>query len=513
MKRRKTITDSIQNILVLGYGLMMIAIILICIFFPHIEFARNESELGRNYLPAVVLLMFGMIFISGLFTFSKGIESLKIRNKKYILLSVALCLFLVQIYSVYNYYFYTDWDVPQLINLSDAVAHGEDVSNFSGYFSRYPNNLFLAYIFSLIRKAVHLVGLHKHEYFALLCVQCFLSALTGLLLISILDKLFNNDSITVLGYILYIFLVGMSPWTSIPYSDSMGLLFPILIIYFYVNRYSTNHTLLFWFKITVVSVIGYKIKPQIFIIFIAILIIELLNTIKFSISKSMLKAFAGIALGIICAGFISQMALSSLNIAIDKNETFNLPHFFMMGMNPDDMGVWSKNDVDFSGSFPTSAERNEANINMVIERIENMGAVGVAKQFVRKTLTNYYDGTFCWSGEGTFFYEVFQERNNPLCSFFRSLYYTRSCSEIGKYFLLWSNFEQMIWLTILLLNIFSISNPKTSDKNILMLCIIGLTIFELLFEARARYLFTYAPLYIILAMYGFDHLKELMNRL
>lgn len=71
----------------------------------------------------------------------------------------------------------------------------------------------------------------------------------------------------------------------------------------------------------------------------------------------------------------------------------------------------------------------------------------------------------------------------------------------------------MIWLTTLLLSIFSVSDPKTSDKNIIMLGIIGLTIFELIFEARARYLFTYVPLYIILAMYGFDHVRKQINQL
>ena len=35
-----------------------------------------------------------------------------------------------------------------------------------------------------------------------------------------------------------------------------------------------------------------------------------------------------------------------------------------------------------------------------------------------------------------------------------------------------------------------------------MLAVIGLTVFELLFEPRARYLYTYAPFYIILAVSG-----------
>jgi len=37
---------------------------------------------------------------------------------------------------------------------------------------------------------------------------------------------------------------------------------------------------------------------------------------------------------------------------------------------------------------------------------------------------------------------------------------------------------------------------------ILMLSILGLTAFELLFEARARYLYIYAPVYISLSMLG-----------
>lgn len=43
---------------------------------------------------------------------------------------------------------------------------------------------------------------------------------------------------------------------------------------------------------------------------------------------------------------------------------------------------------------------------------------------------------------------------------------------------------------------------------IVMLAIIGLTIFELIFEARARYLYTYVPLYIILAAAGVQKIVE-----
>lgn len=52
------------------------------------------------------------------------------------------------------------------------------------------------------------------------------------------------------------------------------------------------------------------------------------------------------------------------------------------------------------------------------------------------------------------------------------------------------------------------AGAEKGNKAILMLGIVGLTLFELLFEARARYLFIYAPIYIILCIYGLDFLRK-----
>lgn len=57
------------------------------------------------------------------------------------------------------------------------------------------------------------------------------------------------------------------------------------------------------------------------------------------------------------------------------------------------------------------------------------------------------------------------------------------------------------------------SNPvmKDSRVSILMLTIVGLTVFELIFEARARYLFGYAPVYIILAVMGLNNIVSKLH--
>ena len=65
----------------------------------------------------------------------------------------------------------------------------------------------------------------------------------------------------------------------------------------------------------------------------------------------------------------------------------------------------------------------------------------------------------------------------------------------------------MIWLAVLAVGIFSIFR-KEKEVAVIMLSVIGLTVFELLFEARARYLYTYTPFYILLAAIGIQHFRS-----
>lgn len=330
IKEKDRILDKLQGWIGLLYLVMMSGILVICILFSD----SDIKFLGKvNYLPPLLLLAFGVVFALGLFQLCRN-TVLPEKHKVCLFFIVSFGLFLFQVYSVYNYYFYTGWDVPQLINMSYAVAHGEDVLGFSGYFSQYPNNLFLVSVFSFIRKAAHLVGLHEHEYFVILCVQCLLNTGAGMLLAGVLDELFHKEQIEMLGYVLYLAFVWASPWVSIPYSDSMGLIFPVLIIYIYINRKKTRYSIIPWFAIAALAIIGYRIKPQLTIIFIAILIIETISFLRTGAGKDIFQMLAGIAAGILCATILSQMAISALHITIDDEKSFHMQHFFMMGMNP-----------------------------------------------------------------------------------------------------------------------------------------------------------------------------------
>ena len=63
-------------------------------------------------------------------------------------------------------------------------------------------------------------------------------------------------------------------------------------------------------------------------------------------------------------------------------------------------------------------------------------------------------------------------------------------------------------------SLFSNFNHKHAKiLNILWLTWIGLTVFELLFEVRARYLYTNIPLFCVLAAVGIENVRRLFWRI
>ena len=70
---------------------------------------------------------------------------------------------------------------------------------------------------------------------------------------------------------------------------------------------------------------------------------------------------------------------------------------------------------------------------------------------------------------------------------------------------------QSVWILILFFNIFSLKNIRNYKLLVIPLSIIGITIFLLLFESRARYLLLYAPFYIILFVIGMNNIINMVN--
>lgn len=439
---------------------------------------------------------------------------------------LSLLLAGVQFYSVYQYYFYTGWDVggavlPMVEYLTSGTPEQLDSYDFHWleyYFSVYPNNQLLMFILCAIRRFTLKVGITAVSatlpyYLAMNCILC---ALSGWLLFQVLNQLTGRQATAWWGWLLFVGLVAASPWCSIPYSDAVGVIFPILTAWLYLRYLSTGKNR-FLFLLTLSGYIALKIKPQASFFLIAALLMELVEAGRKLVKRSFhissaVKKIGCMLLGFVLAIVLCTAASNSLNINLDSDHEFGWQHFLMMGMNEENGGVYSGEDVAFSGSIYPRQLRNAEDLKLAGTRIRDMGLFGFCRFLVKKALTVFADGTFAWTQEGTFFREIYPEKNGFLSPFFRSLFY-----ENGARWDSWAGFSQTLWLLCLSGMVFAARTHFDEDYKqtflaALMLGVLGLIAFELLFEARARYLFVFCPIFVALAAMGGQTVWDAMTR-
>lgn len=417
----------------------------------------------------------------------------------------------------------------------------------NGYYSRYANNLFLTYIFLNVYKIGEVIGI-QNGYFLLLFIQSIMFSVGGFLIYKIADMYFKEKFkiYSICTWIIYMLIVGLSPHIVLTYSDGIGMFLSLILTYiiFKLEKENINKDkneikddrekdkllqkssitrIILILLFTNLSILGYYIKPQIIIISISYVIIKILNITYLTymaiknknedcknnrrVRKERIKKeiiyYIIVSILIIITGCIIythiKKANNSMGIDVDKEKRFNITHYVMLGWNTESKGVFTVKDENFSGKYEKLKDREKANLEELKRRITEMGLGGVINQIVRKILTNYNDGTF--SGVATFVYirkeYNIEGINKELSKFLKNIYY-----ENGKYNMIYTQIMQCLWIGILIFNMFSYNDGKSTKISIVILGIIGLFIFEILFEARSRYIFIYVPLYIFLGVIG-----------
>lgn len=419
-----------------------------------------------------------------------------------------------QIYVSYNYYFLTDWDVDLIYQSARELVNGtfntcKRYGEFCWYYSTYPNNMELLGVFVACLKVNQYFGIldPQNGIMAFVTVNCVVMAIAGYLLYGTLSSVLSHRW-GLLGWAFFVAYIGVSPWVVIPYSDSLGLLFPILSLRVLVKLRSVHKKWLYLVLLGVIGSVGYHLKPQVGIILIAaaiLLLIEIMCKRQERKEKSLYLVV--VLMVFVLTGTIPKAIGNAFEIPIDKNREFGTTHFIMMGLNPETRGVYSQADCDYSHSFGNTASRKEGELSVIKERLVEYGVGGYLKLLNEKLLTTYGDGTFAWGMEGAFWKEIPPQKNDGISKVARSFYYNS-----GEFYGVFLTYMQCFWLALLLLQIFTNTIKPQGIISTIKLSLIGLTIFELLFESRARYLYIYSPLYIFMAVYGLQNLYRKMAK-
>ena len=493
------------------FAICLVSVIFILTFFDYINYFLKIFHPLPNWVNflLLVLVSFIVIYIFILLRKKQNLfESLFHwinRNFKNILIVISILLFVLQIVIAWNFYFKTGWDVEVVVGFAKTLEKS-DWDQI--YFSTYPNNLLLAYIFSIIMKIAKFIGMDP--YFGLITIGCLLVNISGIITVLVLKDYSKNKVFALLSLCLFIPWVALSPWIVIPYSETYGVIFPILVLYLYLRVKQSNASNYFRiFLIGFLSAVGFLIKSTVIIVPIAIIITEIFELFS-NLPRDKKTITINIILLLCSVGLVfASFSFLKTSFGIDEEKSFGPTHYIMMGLNAENSGRYNEEDVNYSRSFLTKEERSEGNIQVTKERLANYGVYGLIKHSVRKALVNFNDGSFAWEMEGNFYKEILPDKNKPLAPILMKFY-----SSYGDYDnTTFKQITQALWLWVLIVSLGFVINSAEhtqpiyiSIDNVIYLIIIGLVFFVMLFEARARYLFIYAPIFIICAFIGLERI-------
>lgn len=507
--------DKIINKSIYAVFLCCIIVILLIVVLVDKNIAYTETCRLDTGLPNIVLFIAIIAITAGAFWIWKNLLSdSRIRKfvDKYfyfILGGISILMLILQWVYTQEVYFHAGWDVSIVLGSADKICMGKEFIGDYFYYSQYTNNIAIVYILSHIQKLAVTIGMEPHRYLFCAIADCVLINLAGLFTALSVKRVTGIKALSLFSYMLFVLLIGVNPWMVVPYTDTYSILFPILTFYLFLCFEQSERILhkgILWFAVNLAGSIVYLIKPSAVIVLIAIWVCEVLR--MFCLKKGWWKrilmqlSLAGLAL--LCMWGLRLHMQQYTGAILNEDIQLSFTHYLMMGLNDANTGSYYSEDYGFSSSFPDVESRTSANLQETVRRIKEYGPLGLLEFHLKKLLVNFNDGTFCWGREGGFI-----AGENPVATSLMSQRLKRLFYVGTDWYVYYATYAQIIWLSTLsmLTGIFWIKRKQVfaehkSEMRVLLVSILGIIMFVTLFEARARYLYNMAPMFIVCASIG-----------
>lgn len=501
------VSKALKTMIAIGFGLV--------IAFSYV-FA--DKTVCPTSVPNYIIMLVSAVLVLVLAIVCGGRLELDI-DRRLNCVVLFFILFGLQAFLCLNISFRTSWD-PQALQYSAyfaAIQDRDGMAEMASYLSIYPNNLLLVWIYSLFfywnEVVLHITGdtLNLIQF-----MQCALSAFASVLTYKCAKMLLKNERLARIALLLYILITGITGWLVIPYSDSTGLVFPILLLYLILKYQSSEKSVLktiIAFVIGFLTYLSYQIKPELVIVVIAFLIVWLIGKPNIS---DIIKTIVAFLLGAILSAVLITYAIGTMGYELDAEAELGWQHFIMQGVNIDSNGGNSDSDLELSKSFPTKAKRNSMNLQITKERIDELGFSGLVRLWGIKIYRFFSSGTFGWGGIGkAFYHETYEGRLGFISNVLKKIFYENEAFDDGiSFYPIYALIKQIMWNMVIVLSLFS-AFSKTNfeeDQKIIILTAIGCLVFFALLESHPRYALVQSPILFILAVMGYRNLVRIVRR-
>lgn len=500
LKERGNFFEKLPGFFRLMFCIYVILAILCSFVFDSPDSYRGYTPLPYSnsviILPALLLLALALFF-----TLHKGRSRrgpMSDRRFYLVISAVFAAVFALQLFILDHIWINTGWDVRTIMDSAyDLVTQYKlDAPNLH-YLSVYPNNLFIVYVSAFMLRLGLVIFPDNPYLFSFICSALSVCVSVYLAVLCVY-KLSGSRRITVVGIAAAVPLIALSPWIIIPYSDTFGMIFPVAALFCLVF---CRKKYLRLGLAAALCTLGYEIKPTNLIPLIALVLVGGCYLLGDAIRRKPWLCRAGAAvlalsIGAGAAFGISALIMSGDEVELDPDLRTPMAHFLNMGFNAYYHGGFCHEDEVFSSSFPDVASRSRGNFDSFKARVTALGPSGVLRHLAQKTVANYNDGTFSWGCEGGFYRYVPPERG-VIDGALRSFYYND-----GGNYERFAFVEQCLWLLVLVCICFNALPGGSKGANLVSMCLMGESVFLMLFECRARYLYMFSPLFVVMACLG-----------
>lgn len=519
MNANKRIENRLQFVLFQVFTWIFL-LVFTYLFLGAFLFNTNSYKIGRfnNFYELIAFIAIGsgitLLYYFCKYAFHK-LHMYHYIEKHWIsiMLFFMLLMFIVQTKYFLNFPNIFGWDVGLIYNAAENGLNADSIT----YFSWYPNNLLLLFIYKFIHRIALLTT--QNSFINLLVIFNIVCTDLSIVALFFTAKMMFGLKQAYLSLYLSLILYAFFPWNICTYTDTVTLPFGIGLFLLYLLLYQAQRPFskaMIGICMGIIVVIGCLIKPTIIIVAIAIIILHLM------LSLGSLKVFAkfakffGIVLLSALIAFITSHLFEKYQtvIKLQPDKTVPVEHFILLGSYQNQaqnlFGTWNPEDTNLTFSQPNTQAMKKAEIVAIKKRLSRYGIKGYLSFLDKKARWVTEDGTFFWGGEGQFMQYDFNAKSQ-LELFIRNVVYVP-----GKYFKPYAYMLQGIWLFILFLCCFPILRKKKySDPNILIvrLTLLGILLFLLLFESRSRYLINHLPFFCLLAVYGFHEMTTCFSNM
>ncbi|GEM_PF-3429154 len=406
---------------------------------------------------------------------------------------------------------FSPWDPEVLLAYVTGDTSRTAVSFTGEYFSRFPNNATIIYIFSAIAAVAQVFGVSAP--LALPLVGAYLINIGSALTAVAARRATGSDGVGYAAFAIVTLLATFSPWISVAYTDQY--LYPqvsaSVCLAVYALHPEAQHRTLCFAGAEVFAILGALVKPTSLII-AAMLVLTAFVRAVMRVDKA--RVLAGTVLSVaVAAAFAVGVVLPAARAAYhpdgvhffapNEEAAFSWRHFMLMGFNPQTNGVYAEEDYQYTLSFQNKEERDAADLRLIAERWNAMSPAERHQFFTKKLMIDMCDGSFSF-GDGAYdpAYATLRKGMHPVTDFVQDLFMPQNRDDSPM-----RNVEQTVWLLVLvLLPITTLAAPRKGASSwtwlYLTACYLLVVAYVLLFEARTRYLFAYLPVLATLAAVG-----------